>query len=198
MLEMMLQMLAPYDLKEMGYQSPEAINHIVEVERRAYADRTDYMDDPDFVDVPADLLVDKEYLKSRMDDFEPGEAGVSKEIEPGLMEAAETTHLSILDKEGNAVSVTTTLNTNYGSKVVVGNAGFFLNNEMDDFSAKPGEPNAYGLMGTEANKIEPQKRPVSSMMPTIVLKEGKPYMVVGTPGGSTIITSVLQSVLNVM
>lgn len=198
MLEMMLGMLEPYDLKEMGFHSAEAINHIVEVERRAYADRTDYMGDPDFVKVPVKKLTDSVYLRSRMKDFVPGKAGNSKLTKPGLPESEETTHFSILDQWGNAVGVTTTLNTHYGSKVVVEGAGFILNNEMDDFSAKPGVPNEYGLLGTEANKIEAQKRPVSSMMPTIVLTEGKPYMVVGTPGGSTIITSVLQSILNVM
>ncbi|HLS30788.1 MAG TPA: gamma-glutamyltransferase, partial [Flavobacteriaceae bacterium] len=198
MLEMMLKMLSPYDLKGMGFQSPEAINHIVEVERRAYADRADYMGDPDFVEVPVDKLLDEAYLKSRMEAFEPGEAGNSDHIKPGIVEGEETTHLSILDQYGNAVAVTTTLNTNYGSGVVVEGAGFLLNNEMDDFSAKPGVPNEYGLLGTEANKIEPDKRPVSSMMPTIILKNDQPFMIVGTPGGSTIITSVLQSVLNVM
>ncbi len=198
MIQMMLKMLEPYDLAEMGFHSPEAINHIVEVERRAYADRTDYMGDPDFVDVPVAQLLDDDYLKNRMKDFVPGKAGSSTITQPGLKESEETTHLSVLDKDGNAVAVTTTLNGGYGSHVVVDGAGFFLNNEMDDFSAKPGYPNAYGLMGTEANKIEPHKRMLSSMTPTIVLKEGKPHIVVGTPGGSTIITSVLQSILNVM
>lgn len=200
MLEQMLQMLGPYDLEEMDYHSVEAINHVVEVERRAYADRTDYMGDPDFVDVPVEQLLDQDYIRGRMADFIPGLRGRSTEVEPGLQlqESEQTTHLSILDAEGNAVSVTTTLNTEYGSKVVAGGAGFFLNNEMDDFSAKPGVPNIYGLMGTEANSIEAGKRMVSSMTPTIVLKDDKPFMIVGTPGGSTIITSVLQSILNVL
>lgn len=198
MLQQMLQMLEPYDLKEMGFHSVEAINHIVEVERRAYADRTEYMGDPDFVDVPTKALVDPDYVAGRMKDFEPGKAGKSDLIKPGLEESEETTHFSIIDEEGNAVSVTTTINTNYGSHVVVGDAGFILNNEMDDFSAKPGAPNAFGLLGTEANAIAPNKRMVSSMMPTIVLDNDKPYIIVGTPGGSTIITSVLQSILNVM
>lgn len=200
MLEQMLNMLEPYDLEEMNYHSVEAINHVVEVERRAYADRTDYMGDPDFVDVPVEKLLDPEYIEGRMADFTPGLRGRSAEVEPGLQlqESEQTTHLSILDAEGNAVSVTTTLNTEYGSKVVAGGAGFFLNNEMDDFSAKPGVPNIYGLMGTEANAIEAGKRMVSSMTPTIVLKDDKPFMIVGTPGGSTIITSVLQSILNVL
>lgn len=198
MIQMMLKMLEPYNLSKMGFHSPEAINHIVEVERRAYADRTDYMGDPDFVDVPVEKLLDDAYLKDRMKDFVPGKAGSSEITQPGLQESEETTHLSVLDKDGNAVAVTTTLNGGYGSHVVVEGAGFFLNNEMDDFSVKPGYPNAYGLMGTEANKIEPNKRMLSSMTPTIVLKDGKPHIVVGTPGGSTIITSVLQSILNVM
>lgn len=198
MLQQMLKMLEPYDLKEMGFHSAEAINHIVEVERRAYADRTEYMGDPDFVDVPTKALVDPDYVAGRMKDFESGKAGKSDLIKPGLEESEETTHFSIIDEEGNAVSVTTTINTNYGSHVVVGGAGFILNNEMDDFSAKPGAPNAFGLLGTEANAIAPNKRMVSSMMPTIALANDKPYMIVGTPGGSTIITSVLQSILNVM
>jgi len=198
MLQQMLQMLEPYDLKEMGFHSAEAINHIVEVERRAYADRTEYMGDPDFVDVPTEALLNADYVAGRMQDFEPGKAGKSDLIKPGLEESEDTTHFSIIDEEGNAVSVTTTINTNYGSHIVVGGAGFILNNEMDDFSAKPGAPNAFGLLGTEANAIAPNKRMVSSMMPTIVLDNGKPYMIVGTPGGSTIITSVLQSILNVM
>jgi len=198
MLEMMLKMLEPFDLKDMGFQNPETIHHIVEVERRAYADRTTYMGDPDFVDVPVDMLLDEAYLNEKMKDFIPGKAGKSEEVLPVLQESEQTTHLSVLDQFGNAVSVTTTLNTHYGSGVVVGGAGFLLNNEMDDFSIKVGVPNEYGLLGTEANKIEAGKRPVSSMMPTIVLKENKPFMVVGTPGGSTIITSVLQSILNVM
>lgn len=198
MLQMMLKMLEPYDLADMGYHSAEAINHIVEVERRAYADRTDYMGDPDYAEVPVVQLTDENYLRSRMEDFVPGAAGNSEITKAGLQESEQTTHLSILDKDGNAVAVTTTLNTHYGSKLVVAGAGFILNNEMDDFSAKPGVMNAYGLLGTEANKIEAGKRPVSSMMPTVITKDGKPYMVVGTPGGSTIITSVLQAVLNVM
>lgn len=198
MLQQMLKMLEPYDLKGMGFQSAEAIHHIVEVERRAYADRTEYMGDPDFVDVPVEALLNTEYITNRMKDFEPGKAGNSKDIHPGLEESEETTHFSIIDEEGNAVAVTTTINTDYGSRVVVGGAGFLLNNEMDDFSAKPGAPNAFGLLGTDANAIEPNKRMVSSMMPTIVLDNNRPYMVVGTPGGSTIITSVLQSILNIM
>lgn len=200
MLQQMLKMLEPYNISEMGFHDPLAIQHIVEVERRSYADRSEYIGDPDFVDVPVDALLDEAYILSRMTDFEPAKAGVSEKIKPGLdfVESEETTHFSILDAEGNAVAVTTTLNTNYGSKVVVGEAGFFLNNEMDDFSAKPGAPNAFGLLGNEANQIEPNKRMVSSMTPTIVLRDKKPYIVVGTPGGSTIITSVLQAIINIM
>jgi len=198
MLEMMLKMLSTFDLEEMGFHSAEAIHYIVEVERRAYADRTEYMGDPDFVEVPTEMLLNEDYLKRRLADFIPGKAGKSENVFSGLQESEETTHLSVLDKDGNAVAVTTTLNTHYGSGVVVGGAGFLLNNEMDDFSIKTGIPNEYGLLGSEANQIEPQKRPVSSMMPTILTKEEKPFMVVGTPGGSTIITSVLQSILNVV
>lgn len=199
MLQQMLKMLEPYDLKEMGFHSAEAINHIVEVERRAYADRAEYMGDPDFVEVPIEALLDTTYIAKRMQDFVIGKAGKSENIHPGLEESEETTHFSIIDEEGNAVSVTTTINTNYGSRLVVGGAGFILNNEMDDFSAKPGAPNAFGLVGNQANAIAPNKRMVSSMMPTIVLdKNNQPYMIVGTPGGSTIITSVLQSILNIM
>lgn len=198
MLQQMLKMLEPYDLKAMGFHSAEAINHIVEVERLAYADRTEYMGDPDFVEVPVAELLDPEYILKRMENFEAGKAGKSIHVGPGLEESEETTHFSIIDEEGNAVAVTTTINTNYGSRVVVGGAGFILNNEMDDFSAKPGASNAFGLLGTEANAIAPNKRMVSSMMPTIVLDNNKPYIIVGTPGGSTIITSVLQSILNIM
>ncbi len=198
LLQQMLGMLEPYELSKMGYHSPETINHVVEAERRAYADRSEYLGDPDYEDIPVNRLISDNYISHRMDDFVPGKAGNSKNIHPGLKESEQTTHLSILDKYGNAVSITTTLNTNYGSRVLVGHAGFFLNNEMNDFSAKPGTPNVYGLLGTDVNAIEAGKRMLSSMTPTIVLKDDKPFMVVGTPGGSTIITSVLQSILNIV
>ena len=200
MQQQMLGMLEDYPIADYGHNSPEAVQLMTEIERRAFADRTEYMGDPDFVDVPVSALVEKTYVKSRMADYEPGKPTPSIEVAPGLMlaESEETTHLSVVDGAGNAVSVTTTLNGAYGSRVVVGGAGFILNNEMDDFSAKPGAPNKFGLLGTEANKIEPHKRMLSSMTPTIVLRTGKPYLVLGTPGGSTIITSVFQTLVNLL
>jgi gamma-glutamyltranspeptidase/glutathione hydrolase len=201
MMEQMLGMLEDYSIEDYEHNSPEAVQLMTEVERRAYADRTEYLGDPDFVKVPVEKLVDKAYLKSRMSNYNPKQATPSSEVGPGLQnweESEETTHLSVIDAEGNAVSVTTTLNGAYGSRVVVGDAGFILNNEMDDFSAKPGAPNKFGLLGTEANKIEPGKRMLSSMTPTIVLKDAKPYLILGTPGGSTIITSVFQTLVNVL
>lgn len=198
-LSSILGMIEPYDLREYGFQDVRSIHTIVEAERRAYADRAEYIGDSDFFDVPLKEMTAKTYLNSRMADFSIHSASKSEAITAGnpRSESEETTHLSIVDAEGNAVSVTTTLNTNYGSKVIVGGAGFFLNNEMDDFSAKPGVPNFYGLVGSEANSIQPQKRMLSSMTPTIIEKNGELFMVVGTPGGSTIITSVLQVFLNV-
>jgi gamma-glutamyltranspeptidase/glutathione hydrolase len=158
------------------------------------------MGDQDFVKVPVNTLGSDDYLEQRMKDFITGKATPSTEIKPGniLPESEETTHLSVVDKEGNAVSVTTTLNGGYGSKTVVAGAGFFLNNEMDDFSVKPGVPNMFGAVGKEANAIAPNKRMLSSMTPTIVLKENKPFLVVGTPGGTTIPTSVFQTIVNVI
>ena len=200
MQQMMLGMLEEYPIAEYGFHSPEAVQLMTEIERRAYADRTEYMGDPDFVDVPVAQLVDKAYLLSRMENFDPARATPSDSIAAGLspVEKEETTHFSVVDAMGNAVSLTTTINGSYGSRVVVGGAGFILNNEMDDFSAKPGAPNKFGLLGTQANAIEPSKRMLSAMTPTIVLKEGKPYLVLGTPGGSTIITSVFQTLVNIM
>ncbi|MFL2628384.1 MAG: gamma-glutamyltransferase, partial [Candidatus Marisimplicoccus sp.] len=176
------------------------IQLMTEVERRAYADRSHFMGDPDFMSLPVYELIDKNYVNERMNNFTWEKATPSSEIKHGdivLNESDETTHYSIIDKDGNAVSVTTTLNNSYGSKVYVEGAGFFLNNEMDDFSSKPGHPNFYGLIGSEANSIQPKKRMLSSMTPTIVLKNKKPSLIVGTPGGSTIITSVFQTILNV-
>jgi gamma-glutamyltranspeptidase / glutathione hydrolase len=199
-LAQILSMLEQHDLKKLGHHSPEYIQLLVEAERRAYADRNFYLGDPDFVKIPVDQLLDKEYLKSRMSNFSFEKATKSEEISEGKIafaESMETTHYSIVDAEGNAVSVTTTLNGGYGSKVYIDELGFFMNNEMDDFSAKPGIPNMFGLIGAEANSIAPGKRMLSSMTPTIVEKGGKLWMVVGTPGGSTIITSVLQTILNV-
>ena len=195
-----MSMLEPYPLKQFGHHSTEYIQVLVEAERRAYADRNHYLGDPDFVKIPTKQLLDSTYLKSRMSSFSFEKASKSTDIARGELsfsESMETTHYSIVDAEGNAVSVTTTLNGAYGSKVYLEELGFFMNNEMDDFSAKPGIPNMFGLIGAEANSIAPGKRMLSSMTPTIVEKAGKLAMVVGTPGGSTIITSVLQTILNV-
>lgn len=199
-LAQILKMLEPYPLQDLGYHTPEYIQVVVEAERRAYADRNYYLGDPDFVKIPVNQLLDSTYLKSRMNNFSFELASKSSEISQGeilFSESMETTHYSIVDAEGNAVSVTTTLNGGYGSKVYLDELGFFMNNEMDDFSAKPGTPNMFGLIGAEANSIAPGKRMLSSMTPTIVERDGKLSMVVGTPGGSTIITSVLQAILNV-
>jgi gamma-glutamyltranspeptidase / glutathione hydrolase len=193
-------MLESHDLKKFGHHSPEYIQVLVEAERRAYADRNYYLGDPDFVKIPVDQLINSDYLKSRMESFNLAQATKSEDIARGeiaFSESMETTHYSIVDEYGNAVSVTTTLNGGYGSKVYIDELGFFMNNEMDDFSAKVGAPNMFGLIGAEANSIAPGKRMLSSMTPTIVEKDGKLWMVVGTPGGSTIITSVLQTILNV-
>ncbi|MFB3389756.1 gamma-glutamyltransferase [Flavobacterium sp. LAR06] len=199
-LAQILKMIAPYDLAKMGHNSPEAIQVIVEAERRAYADRSQFLGDPDFIKIPVNALLSGDYLKDRMSTFNVDKASLSSEIKEGKVtynESTETTHYSIVDKFGNAIAATTTLNDGYGSKYYCDELGFFLNNEMDDFSAKPGSPNMFGLVGNEANSIAPQKRMLSSMTPTIVEKDGKLFMVVGTPGGSTIITSVLQTILNV-
>ncbi|OXA66272.1 gamma-glutamyltransferase [Flavobacterium aquidurense] len=199
-LAQIMKMIAPYDLSKMGHNSEEAIQVIVEAERRAYADRSQFLGDPDFVKIPINGLLSDSYLKERMSSFDVKKASLSSEIKEGKIsfnESTETTHYSIVDAQGNAVAATTTLNDGYGSKYYCDELGFFLNNEMDDFSAKPGSPNMFGLVGNEANSIAPQKRMLSSMTPTIVEKNGKLFMVVGSPGGSTIITSVLQAILNV-
>lgn len=199
-LNQIMKMIEPYNLAQMGHNSQKSIQVITEAERRAYADRNYFLGDPDFVKLPMKELVDPTYLEKRMSDFSFDKASKSADIAHGEIkgyESKQTTHYSIVDSKGNAVSVTTTLNDNYGSKIYCDELGFFLNNQMDDFSAKPGVPNLYGLTGTEANSIAPEKRMLSSMSPTIVEKEGKLFMVVGTPGGSTIITSVLQTILNV-
>lgn len=199
-LAQLMQMVEPYDLKAMGHNSPEAMHVMVEAERRSYADRAHFLGDPDFVTIPQDHLLDKTYANERMQNFSTDKATLSSEVSHGdiiVVERDETTHFSIVDKEGNAVSVTTTLNGAYGSKVFVDELGVFMNNEMDDFSSKPGTPNMFGLTGSKANSIAPKKRMLSSMTPTIVEKNGDLYMVVGTPGGSTIITSVFQTILNV-
>ena len=199
-LAQLMQMVEPYDLKAMGHNSTEAMHVMVEAERRSYADRAHFLGDPDFVTIPQDHLLDKTYANERMQNFSTDKATLSSEVSHGdiiVVERDETTHFSIVDKEGNAVSVTTTLNGAYGSKVFVDELGVFMNNEMDDFSSKPGTPNMFGLTGSKANSIAPKKRMLSSMTPTIVEKNGDLYMVVGTPGGSTIITSVFQTILNV-
>lgn len=193
-------MIAPYDLTDYGHNSLKAVQVITEAERRAYADRSFYLGDPDFVDVPIKELASESYLKQRMSNFSFDRATPSSELEHGQIpgyESMETTHYSIIDQYGNAIAVTTTLNAGYGCKLFVEDLGIFLNNEMDDFSAKSGSPNMFGLLGAEANSIAPQKRMLSSMTPTLVEKNGKLWMSVGTPGGSTIITSVLQTILNV-
>ena len=195
-----MKMIEPYDVGQYEHNSVEAMQVIVEAERRSYADRSLYLGDPDFVNVPKDSLLDPAYLNQRMESFSFNQATKSTDIAPGSIvweESEETTHYSIIDTMGNAVAVTTTLNGSYGSKVFVEKGGYFLNNEMDDFSSKPGVPNMFGLIGGKANAIAPQKRMLSAMTPTIVEKNGKLAMIVGTPGGSTIITSVLQTILNV-
>ena len=194
------KMIEPFNISKMGHNSTESIQVIVEAERRAYADRSYFLGDPDFVKIPLKQLMATDYLKQRMSNFSFEKATLSSEIKEGKVtynESTETTHYSIVDQFGNAVSATTTLNDGFGSKYYCDELGFFLNNEMDDFSAKPGEPNMFGLIGNEANSIAPQKRMLSSMTPTIVEKNGKLFMVVGSPGGSTIITAVMQTILNV-
>ncbi len=192
----LFEMIEPFDLPSMGFHSSESVHLIAEAERRVYADRSKHLGDADYYPVPLAQLLDSTYIASRFNDFNPQKANRSKDIEAGIIESEETTHYSIVDQWGNAVSITTTINGGYGSKSFVNGAGFLLNNEMDDFSAKPGTPNLYGLVGAEANKIEPGKRMLSSMTPTIVTKNENLKMIVGTPGGSTIITSVFQVILN--
>ncbi|GAA4271430.1 gamma-glutamyltransferase [Aquimarina gracilis] len=199
-LAQIMKMIEPFDISQYGHNQLESIQIITEAERRAYADRAYYLGDPDFVDIPIDTLISKGYLTTRIEDFRFDKATPSNEINCGVItgyESDETTHYSIVDQFGNAISVTITLNGAYGSKLFVPEVGTFLNNEMDDFSAKPGVPNMFGLIGAKANAIVPEKRMLSSMTPTLVEKDGKFWMSVGTPGGSTIITSVLQTILNV-
>ena len=199
-LEQIMKMINPFDLQKYGHNKVDYIKVLVEAERRAYADRSFYLGDPDFNEIPYKEITSDEYLSSRMKDFSFSTPTLSKDLNPGdinIIESNETTHYSILDQFGNSVSVTTTLNAAYGSKLYSDELGFFLNNEMDDFSSKPGVPNMYGLIGSKINRIEPGKRMLSSMTPTIVEKNNDLHMVLGTPGGSTIITSVLQTILNV-
>ena len=197
----MMNMLENYPVDSLGWNSSDYIHLLTEVERRAYADRAEHMGDSDFWDVPLELLTSKAYANTRINDISLEIATPSSAVfasgAPGY-ESRETTHYSVVDQWGNAVSVTTTINLSYGGGHLVKGAGFFLNNEMDDFSSKPGVPNAFGLVGNDANAIQPGKRPLSSMTPTIVLKDGKPFIVIGSPGGSTIITTAMQVILNVV
>ena len=186
---------------DLSFNSSDYIHLLTEIERRAYADRSEHLGDSDFWNVPKSMLLSKSYAKNRIKTIDIEKATRSNKIKQGaelIKESEETTHYSIVDKDGNAVSVTTTINSGYGSGVTIGGAGFLMNNEMDDFSSKPGVPNLFGLVGNEANAIEPKKRPLSSMTPTIVLKNNKPYLILGTPGGATIITTVFQNILNVI
>ena len=194
-----LNILENFDLAKMGFGSADAIQVMAEAEKYAYADRSEYLGDPDFVKVPWQALTSKAYAKTLAQNIDVNKARPSSEIKPGNLapyESDQTTHFSVVDKQGNAVAVTYTLNTYFGSGIVAGNSGILMNNEMDDFSAKPGTPNVYGLIGGEANAVAPYKRPLSSMSPTIVAKEGKTWLVTGSPGGSRIITTVLQMVVN--
>ena len=197
----LLNILEGFDLPSMGHNTPESISLMVEAEKIVYADRAEYLGDPGFVQIPVQGLISKQYAADRRKKINLFHATPSDQIKhglPPLYESEETTHFSVVDRQGNAVANTYTLNGGYGSKVAVEGAGFLLNNEMDDFSSKPGYPNIYGLIGGEANAIAPHKRMLSSMTPTILLKDGKLFMVIGTPGGSTIITTVLQVILNVI
>jgi gamma-glutamyltranspeptidase/glutathione hydrolase len=196
-----LKSIEPYHIKQYGHNTQKYVQLITEAERRAYADRSYFLGDSDFVHIAIDSLISPEYLANRMKSFSFDKANTSIEISHGELngiESNETTHYSIIDSFGNAVAVTTTLNAAYGSKVYVKEGGFFLNNEMDDFSVKPGVANMYGLVGAEANSVAPEKRMLSSMSPTIVEQNGRLKMVLGSPGGSTIITSVMQNILNVI
>jgi len=195
----MLKMIEPFNIQKMGFQTPESVQLMIEVERRAYADRAAHIGDPDFYKVPQKTLLSDTYLKNRMADYKPSIAGSSSQTLAGNIKTSEeTTHFSVIDPEGNMVAVTTTLNGGYGNRTVVGGAGFLLNNEMDDFSAKPGTPNMYGAIGGEANAIAPNKRMLSSMTPTLLTKNNKPFLTVGTPGGTTIPTSVFQTIVNLI
>ncbi len=199
LLAQMLKMIEKYPVSSYGFQSVQSVQLMIEAERRAYADRAEHLGDPDFWKVPQQTLISDAYLAERMKDYDPNHASKSEDIKAGVIhESKETTHISVIDAEGNMVAVTTTLNNGYGSKTIVGGAGFLLNDEMDDFSIKPGVPNMYGAIGGDANAIAPNKRMLSSMTPTLVLKNGKPFIVVGTPGGTTIPTSVFQSIVNII
>jgi len=195
----MMQMIAPFNLQKMGLNTLASVNLMVESQRRAYADRAEHMGDPDYWKVPTKTLISNSYAQARMSDYKEGIAGSSKNTVAGLAhESKETTHLSVIDKEGNMVAITTTLNDTYGNKTIVAGAGFLLNNEMDDFSIKPGVPNMYGALGGEANSIQPGKRMLSSMTPTLVTVKGKPYISIGTPGGTTIPNQVYEGLVNII
>ena len=195
----MMKMIAPFDIASMGYQSPAAVGLMVESQRRAYADRAEHMGDPDFWKVPTSTLISDAYAKQRMQDYTPGVAGNSKNTSAGqVKESEQTTHYSVIDNDGNMVAITTTLNDSYGNKTVVAGAGFILNNEMDDFSAKPGVPNMYGALGGEANAIVPGKRMLSSMTPTLVTVNNKAYLTIGSPGGTTIPNQIYEGLINLI
>ncbi len=200
-LAQLMGMVKKYPLSNWGASSDSTVQLMIEAERRVFADRAKWLGDPDFIKVPVKPLLDTSYIKSRISSIDFTKATLSSDISAGQFpgyESPETTHYSIVDTEGNAVSITTTLNNSFGSKVFVGGAGFLLNDEMDDFSAKAGAPNIYGLIGSKANEIQPMKRMLSSMTPTIITEKGQLKMVVGTPGGSTIITTVFQVILNAL
>lgn len=190
-----------FPISKWGFNTARTIHVLAEIEKRVYADRATFLGDPDFFDVPVSMLTSDRYIEERLATLNLKKPTPSQQIKEGevdVIESVETTHYSIVDKQGNAVSITTTLNSYFGCKVLVKGAGFFLNNEMDDFSVKAGVPNQFGLVGSLANEIRPQKRMLSSMTPTIVEKDGELFMVVGSPGGSTIITSVFQTIMNVI
>ena len=195
----MMQMIEPFNVEKMGLNTLASVNLMVESQRRAYADRAEHMGDPDYWKVPTKTLISNSYAQARMSDYKEGVAGSSKiTVAGGAHESEQTTHLSVIDKEGNMVAITTTLNDTYGNKTIVAGAGFLLNNEMDDFSVKPGVPNMYGALGGEANSIQPGKRMLSSMTPTLVTLKGKPYISIGTPGGTTIPNQVYEGLVNII
>jgi gamma-glutamyltranspeptidase/glutathione hydrolase len=195
----MMKMIAPFDIAKMGHNSVESVSLMIEAQRRAYADRAEHMGDPDYWKVPTQTLISDAYSKQRMSDYQPGIKGSSKTTLAGqIHESEQTTHFSVIDKEGNMVAITTTLNDSYGNKTIVAGAGFILNNEMDDFSIKPGVPNMYGAIGGEANSIQPGKRMLSSMTPTLVTVKNKPYLTIGTPGGTTIPNQVYEGLIDIL
>ena len=195
----MMKMIAPYAIEKMGYNTEASVSLMIEAQRRAYADRAEHMGDPDFWKVPVKTLISDEYTSARMKDYQPGVAGNSTSVQAGqAYESEQTTHFSVIDAEGNMVAITTTLNDTYGNKTIVAGAGFLLNNEMDDFSVKPGVPNMYGAIGGEANAIVPGKRMLSSMTPTLVTVNNKPYISIGTPGGTTIPNQVYEGLVNII